>query len=387
MDPLSVSAAIIGLCTAAIQVNHLLKAFVDSSRHAPASARHTLTEVTAIYVCLNQLEAFLSGQQATSHSRRSMVMIEQIIVIFTDCVSIFSELEQVLDPIKTDGPTRTIDRAKWALKEKSIKKLLMRLQTCKASLSLMLAIFTCIEVEYQHVTTVEKYRKDAPGAQQVYFALTHDQHLELEESPVYKRIKLSGPQLSNSSSNVISGPSLLSGLSLSDVSNVTMMALPISRSELWNHQRYDSQTYRSTNKGASALDAWYYPPAKVQTLLHFNETNADIYTNQYAQAKFNGHLIYRRFAITGPDRPPRFKEGLAILSSAYRDFEGLAEEEGVEERAELEDTSRWAFTRYINTSNPPDHSLERRLETSSQPASTYFFTQVLSEYFPQKSKL
>ncbi|KAL8732064.1 MAG: hypothetical protein Q9166_003017 [cf. Caloplaca sp. 2 TL-2023] len=134
--------SIIGLCCAAIQVNGLLKNFVDSSKDAPATARHTLTEVSGIYVCLNQLEAFLSGRQVSSRSRRSLVMIEQVIIIFTDCVSIFSELEQILESMKTDGTMRIIDRVKWALKEKTILKLLTRLQTSKASLGLMLTILT-----------------------------------------------------------------------------------------------------------------------------------------------------------------------------------------------------------------------------------------------------
>lgn len=142
MDPLSISISIIGLCCAAVQVNGLLKNFIDSSKDAPATARHTLSEVSAIYVCLNRLEAFLSGRQESAKSRRSLVMLEQVIIIFTDCVSIFSELEQLLDSIKTDGPMHIIDRVKWAMKEKTILKLVNRLQTSKASLGLILTILT-----------------------------------------------------------------------------------------------------------------------------------------------------------------------------------------------------------------------------------------------------
>lgn len=69
-------------------------------------------------------------------------MLEQVIIIFTDCVSIFSELEQILDSIKTDGPMRMLDRVKWAMKEKTILKLVNRLQTSKASLGLILTILT-----------------------------------------------------------------------------------------------------------------------------------------------------------------------------------------------------------------------------------------------------
>lgn len=69
------------------------------------------------------------------------------------------------------------------------------------------------------------------------------------------------------------------------------------------------------------------------------------YTNQYAQAKFTGHLIYRRFSIAGPGRPPRFKEGL-VISSSKEDKSMMKNKEvepGNEELAELEDTSPCAF--------------------------------------------
>ncbi|KAI4174243.1 MAG: hypothetical protein LQ343_002381 [Gyalolechia ehrenbergii] len=138
MDPLSIATSIFGLCVATVQVNSLLKTFIDTTKSAPASARHVLTEVTGIYACLNQLDAFLSGRRESPSSRKSLVMIEQLIILFTNCVSLFSELEQTLESVKTGGPMRFIDRVKWASKEKSILKLLARLQASKTSLTMLL---------------------------------------------------------------------------------------------------------------------------------------------------------------------------------------------------------------------------------------------------------
>lgn len=142
MDPLSIATSIFGLCVATVQVNSLLKTFIDTTKSAPASARHVLTEVTGIYACLNQLDAFLSGRRESPSSRKSLVMIEQLIILFTNCVSLFSELEQTLESVKTGGPMRFIDRVKWASKEKSILKLLARLQASKTSLTMLLGILT-----------------------------------------------------------------------------------------------------------------------------------------------------------------------------------------------------------------------------------------------------
>ena len=142
MDPLSISASIVGLVTAIVQISSLLKTFVKNTRDANLSAHKVLLEVTDIGVCLNQLQGFLLGTEEAPKSRKSLLMIEQVVVVFTDCVCIFSELEQTLEMIRSDQPTRIIDRVKWVTKENSISKILLRLQASKASLNLMLTTLT-----------------------------------------------------------------------------------------------------------------------------------------------------------------------------------------------------------------------------------------------------
>ena len=142
MDPLSIAASIIGITTAAIQASRLLKTFVDGPGQASTSARSVLRELSGIYACLQQLQGFLLGREEAARSRRSLIMIEQIVVIFTDCVSAFSELEQTLESIQTGEHIRVLDRLKWLMKENTISKLLIRLQSAKASMSFMLNILT-----------------------------------------------------------------------------------------------------------------------------------------------------------------------------------------------------------------------------------------------------
>lgn len=142
MDPLSVSASIVGLIVAAVQVSAMIKKFIDTTKEAPNSAQGVLLEVTALSVCLSQLQRYVSGKQEVARSRKSLVMVEQVIVVLTDCVSMFSELEQTLDMLKTDHPMRVIDRLKWAMKETAMNRILRRLQTSKASLNFMLTTLT-----------------------------------------------------------------------------------------------------------------------------------------------------------------------------------------------------------------------------------------------------
>jgi len=87
---------------------------------------------------------------------------------------------------------------------------------------------------------------------------------ELETSIVYKRAGLKQMRFSNSST-ASNGPSWFSGLSLSDVTNVSALTLPISPMELWNHHRYGSSVASSTTRTTN-FEAWYYPPAKVSQI-------------------------------------------------------------------------------------------------------------------------
>ena len=106
------------------------------------SARGVLVEVTGIYTCLHQLQGFLVGNEEAAKPRRSLIMIEKVIIVFTDCVSIFSELEQTLESLKADEHIQLIDRMKWTSKESAISKLFARLQASKTSLNFILTILT-----------------------------------------------------------------------------------------------------------------------------------------------------------------------------------------------------------------------------------------------------
>ena len=142
MDPLSVSASLIGVITAAVQVSGLLKDFIDDVKSAPESARNVLREVVDISISLQQLQEFLLGKQVASRSRTSFIMVEQVVVVLTGCVMIFSELEQVLEVPKADKSMGIRDRLKWVTKEPAVLQVLGRLQASKASLNLMLTTLT-----------------------------------------------------------------------------------------------------------------------------------------------------------------------------------------------------------------------------------------------------
>ena len=142
MDPLSVAASIVGIVSAAAKVTSILNNFVQSAKAAPKLAQSVLAEVIDVSACLSQVQSFLLGVEEIPRSRQSLVMVEEIVVVLSNCVVIFSELEELLDLMKPHRPIEAGRLLQWTLKEQAIGSLLLRLQSSKTSLSLMLSTFT-----------------------------------------------------------------------------------------------------------------------------------------------------------------------------------------------------------------------------------------------------
>lgn len=138
-DPLSIAAGVVGVITAAAQISLLLTKFTKSTIAAPQQARVVITEVSDIHVILSQLQSYLLGLESPNSSRTSLLKVEKVVTVVSGCVLTFSELERLLDELKTEGMD-VLDSLKWARKETAILGLIQRLQYHKASLSLILNI-------------------------------------------------------------------------------------------------------------------------------------------------------------------------------------------------------------------------------------------------------
>lgn len=138
-DPLSIAAGVVGVITAAAQISLLLTKFTKSTIAAPRQARVVITEVSDINVILSQLQSYLLGLESPNSSRTSLLKVEKVVTVVSGCVLTFSELERLLDELKTEGMD-VLDSLKWARKETAILGLIQRLQYHKASLSLIFNI-------------------------------------------------------------------------------------------------------------------------------------------------------------------------------------------------------------------------------------------------------
>ena len=104
MDPMSAAASIIGLLGAAAKVSEVLLKFIGNVKGAPKLVKNVLMEIDDVSACLNQLQRYLQGALSISTSQEQFLMVEQLVVTLSNCVLIFSELEETIQSLKPVEP-------------------------------------------------------------------------------------------------------------------------------------------------------------------------------------------------------------------------------------------------------------------------------------------
>lgn len=154
MDPLSVSASIIGILGAAAKVSSVLITFVKNTKAAPKLAQTVLADVNGLSTVLSHLQTYLLGTVSPTRSRASLILVEQVLVTLAECVTTFSELEDVLGTTKHDAGMDIMNRIKWATKESKVVDIQRRLQSNKASLTLMLTILQWFAMPFPKIVLI-----------------------------------------------------------------------------------------------------------------------------------------------------------------------------------------------------------------------------------------
>ncbi|KAF2832706.1 hypothetical protein CC86DRAFT_401453 [Ophiobolus disseminans] len=145
MDPLSVTASIVGILAAAAKIGESLHGTISTAKDAPQVLTALDCEVREFQAALSSLQVLLLDLSSASPHRTALVQVDHLIATLTECVLTFSELETTIVPFASlrgpKVPLRT--RLKWTRAESDCLKILERLQRHKSTISLMLNIFQC----------------------------------------------------------------------------------------------------------------------------------------------------------------------------------------------------------------------------------------------------
>ena len=89
MDPLSVSASVVGLLSAAASIIKI----IGSAADAPKLAYDVVSEANEATAALALLRPYVERLKLPSPSRSSLISVDQVVICMTSCVETFSELK------------------------------------------------------------------------------------------------------------------------------------------------------------------------------------------------------------------------------------------------------------------------------------------------------
>lgn len=136
MEPLSVVASVTGILTAAAKISSVLTQIHD----APTTISALLTEVDHIKIVFTAFQNFLDRNAKVSGARAALIQLDDIIVILTQTVLVFSELQTLVAPLSSQKRLSGWQRLNWPRNEAAAMRLVNQLQRHKTSLTLLLQI-------------------------------------------------------------------------------------------------------------------------------------------------------------------------------------------------------------------------------------------------------
>lgn len=136
MDPLSITAAVVGLLTAAGKVNSLLEGLL-SVRNSPTTIKDAQNEVRHSEIALRSIQRLLQRLD-TASPRRGMIQVDDLRVTLADAMLAFSEFQKMLERMVIR--TRVRAAISWAKYSKQLDENLKRIERYKSSLIIMLSI-------------------------------------------------------------------------------------------------------------------------------------------------------------------------------------------------------------------------------------------------------
>ncbi|KAF2180666.1 hypothetical protein K469DRAFT_458159, partial [Zopfia rhizophila CBS 207.26] len=250
MEPLSVTASIVGILAAAAKVVEILGPAISRLKEAQPSAKAICSEINNSITILSALQKLFDNPDVVPQTRKDLIQLDQLIATFTDGVLLYSELEALVLQLGTATDTWR-SRIQWARKEKDFASLLLKMQYFKSSITAILNIL-------QYNSDIEAARSQTELSSVIISMLESDRDLarrltttittpiryfdferDLEASRVYRQATRDTVDFSFRSSAVGSHAwSTLSDVSLSDISTISVVGLPVYQKDITNSYHY-----------------------------------------------------------------------------------------------------------------------------------------------------
>ncbi|QGI65352.1 hypothetical protein CEK27_009323 [Fusarium fujikuroi] len=299
MDPLSVIASVAGIATAAGEVIKILGPYITAREDAPKIAAEVSSETLATQTIITGLEQLISNFSTSNVRYASLIQVDQLTAVLFDGVKIFSELLavlQTLPPLEPSSPGGSLwTPIQWVRKKSSLTTMLHKLRAFKSSIVCILSILQrCVayysnfveiysdslvraeESQQQLIAAVDMLLRDNSdlsrrmmGMENIVDTMSHrratiqstkdidaqkgkatssrrsslfefDFEHDLKLSRVYRHAKRDTMDFSARSSVARTHAwSSLSGISLSDISHISVLALPLYVEDISNPQHYN----------------------------------------------------------------------------------------------------------------------------------------------------
>ena len=142
MDPFSIATGVLGVLATAATVIKFLDTVTSTIKDAPKTISWAQAEVRDVHSTIARLHDLFEHIQSVSDAVRGLVGVQDAAVAVSELVSSFDHLIDILGPFGVKDPTllKTWDKAKWALRQDDVARAIVRIQTHKGSLTLMLNI-------------------------------------------------------------------------------------------------------------------------------------------------------------------------------------------------------------------------------------------------------
>ncbi|CVK98811.1 uncharacterized protein FMAN_08425 [Fusarium mangiferae] len=283
MDPLSVIASVAGIATAAGEVVKILRPYTTAAKDAPVIAAEVSSEALATQTIIIGLEQLISNFSAANVRYASLIQVDQLTAVLFDGVKIFSELLavlQTLPPLELSSPGGSLwTPIQWVRKKSSLTAMLHKLQAFKSSIVCILSILQsdslarAEESQQQLIAAVNMLLRDNTDLSRRMMGIENtidtsratiqftrdidvqgwkstssrrssvfefDFEHDLKLSRVYRQAKRDTMDFSARSSVARTHAwSSLSGISLSDISDISVLALPLYVEDISNPQHYN----------------------------------------------------------------------------------------------------------------------------------------------------